>query len=111
MRLIDASVLPYTSVDMTDLPLDSGLFVVMAEDIENAPTIEPEQRWIPVSKETNPKKSGWYLVTVDEEMTADDKRYSGIAEYNATTGEWYDMDDPTDLYLAWQNMPEPWKGG
>lgn len=65
-------------------------------------------KWIPISKATNPKKSGWYIVTISEEMTADNKRFSGIAEYNATTEEWYDMDEPTDLYLAWQPLPEPY---
>ena len=65
--------------------------------------------WIPVSKDTNPSKSGWYIVTCPEEMTASDERFSSIAEYDATTGEWFDMDEPTDCYLAWMPLPEPYR--
>ena len=41
------------------------------EQLENIPAAQPEQKtdeWIPISKETNPTKSGWYLVTVHENV-------------------------------------------
>lgn len=63
-------------------------------------------KWIPISKATNPKKSGWYIVTISEEMTADDKRFSGTAEYNATTEEWYDMDDVAVIDSDYYNNPD-----
>ena len=71
---------------------------------------ETPNGWIPVSKETNPSTSGWYIVTCPEEMTASSERFSSIAEYSAVTGEWFDMDEPTDCYLVWMPLPEPWKG-
>ena len=41
LRLIDADELPIRSIDATDLPKDKGLLVVLKEDIDNAPTVEP----------------------------------------------------------------------
>ena len=64
------------------------------------PSVQPEQKtdeWIPISKETNPTKSGWYLVTVHEDVTNDNERFTGMAEFNATNGMWYDIDEPTDM--------------
>lgn len=85
----------------------------IAKELENLPSVncsEFPNSWRPVSKETNPSTSGWYIVTCPEGMTASNERFSGIAEYNAVTGEWFDMDEPTDCYLAWMPLPEPWKG-
>lgn len=39
MRLINADDLPIASIDITDLPVDRGLLVYYAEDVDNAPTI------------------------------------------------------------------------
>lgn len=84
------------------------------EQLENIPAAQPEQKtdeWIPISKETNPTKSGWYLVTVHEDVTNDNERFTGMAEFNATNGMWYDIDEPTDMYLRWMPLPEPYRGG
>lgn len=81
--------------------------------LDDAPTVKPEQKkdeWIPISKETNPAKSGWYLVTVHEDATIDNERFTAMAEFNATDGVWYDIDEPTDMYLRWMPLPEPYKG-
>jgi len=85
----------------------------LSEIKEMLESSEPEQKkneWIPISKETNPTKSGWYLVTVHEDATIDNKRFTGIAEFNATNGVWYDIEEPTDLYLRWMPLPVPWEG-
>ena len=84
------------------------------EQLENIPAAQPEQKtdeWIPISKETNPTKSGWYLVTVHEDATNDNERFTGMAEFNATNGMWYDIDEPTDMYLRWMPLPAPYRGG
>ena len=84
------------------------------EQLENIPAAQPEQKtdeWIPISKETNPTKSGWYLVTVHEDVTNDNERFTGMAEFNATNGMWYDIDEPTDMYLRWMPLPAPYRGG
>lgn len=70
---------------------------------------ESPNGWKPVSKDTNPSKSGWYIVTCPEEMAASNERFSSIAEYDATTGEWFDMDEPTDCYLAYMPLPAPYQ--
>ena len=82
--------------------------------IEELPSAQPEQKtdeWIPISKETNPTKSGWYLVTSHENATIENKLFTVIAEFNATNGMWYDIDEPTDMYLRWMPLPEPYRGG
>ena len=84
------------------------------ECLKALPSAQPERKtdeWIPISKETNPTKSGWYLVTVHEDATNDNERFTGMAEFNATNGMWYDIDEPTDMYLRWMPLPEPYRGG
>ena len=78
-----------------------GMVTSVFDVIKSLPSAQPEQKtdeWIPISKETNPTKSGWYLVTV-------------MAEFYATDGMWYDIDEPTDMYLRWMPLPEPYRGG
>ena len=95
------------------------IFVQNMNDIDrqtilNLPSAQPEQKtdeWIPISKETNPTKSGWYLVTVHEDATNENKRFTEMAEFNTTNGMWYDIDEPTDMYLRWMPLPEPYRGG
>ena len=82
--------------------------------ISDLPSAQPEQKkdeWIPISKETNPTKSGWYLVTSHENATIENKLFTVIAEFNATNGMWYDIDEPTDMYLRWMPLPAPYRGG
>ena len=84
------------------------------ECVEEEPSAQPEQKtdeWIPISKETNPTKSGWYLVTSHENATIENKLFTVIAEFNATNGMWYDIDEPTDMYLRWMPLPPPYQGG
>ena len=84
---------------------------VVVDAIRIVPPAQPEQRWIPISKETKPTKSGWYLVTAHEDATNDNERFTGMAEFNATNGMWYDIDEPTDMYLRWMPLPAPYRGG
>lgn len=72
--------------------------------IQDAPTIEPEQRWIPVSEKAHPTKEGKYLVTddaggmatvdVDDFMYCDDGNGMWLCSQNVT---------------AWMPLPEPYQ--
>lgn len=93
---------------------DANCGIDSAEVLKALPSAQPEQKkdeWIPISKETNPTKSGWYLVTSHENATIENKLFTVIAEFNATNGMWYDIDEPTDMYLRWMPLPEPYQGG
>ena len=65
--------------------------------------------WIPVSQETNPKKSDIYLVTFVE----GGNRYVERFSYSDFTGwmmpiAWQD-EGHIDNLIAWRDMPEPYK--
>ena len=68
--------------------------------IKNLPSIQSEQRWIPVT-ERLPEKSGYYLATVDTGLKVVDVIFfnngSGFLMANTVT--------------AWKPYPEPYKGG
>ena len=51
------------------------------------------------------------FVTVHEDATNDNERFTGMAEFNAINGMWYDIDEPTDMYLRWMPLPAPYRGG
>ena len=67
--------------------------------IKNLPSIQPEQRWIPVT-ERLPEKSGYYLATVDIGWKIVDVIYfnNGSGFLMANTVE------------AWKPRPEPYQG-
>ena len=90
--------------------------------IENAPTIEPQQRWIPCS-EREPEKYGEYRITWT--TSASKKRFIGDSEYEVTDvwdadhyrfkGEWL-LDDYVKNYpdvkvIAWKPLEEPYRKG
>lgn len=81
--------------------------------IDEQPTIEPEQRWIPVT-ERLPDKMGDYLVTLWD----DGRTWVEIALWNETFGgRWqavlYNDVDYSDIsnVIAWMPLPEPYQGG
>ncbi len=116
MRLIDADALiEDVDGDLTD-SIAEGRAI---EKIMNAPTIEPEQRWIPCS-ERLPDEDLWagsgkqyssnvlmtVVNTIEEETIIDFG--------NTVEGEWYS--ETTDCFiphrwkvLAWMPLPEPYK--
>lgn len=73
--------------------------VVRAIDL---PEPKIENRWIPVT-ERLPEEYGRYLVTVDSKA---------IKEKVVATDDYfpYGWDDYMDDVVAWQYLPEPWKG-
>ena len=82
-------------------------------DIADAPIIEPEQHWIPVT-ERLPKKHGEsYIVTI-----SDGSVYSAALQWDANCKRWYlsflndgnILVDFIDDVIAWMPLPEPWKG-
>ena len=103
MRLIDALELK-RSIACSSI-LEDGK--TLEQIIDEQPTIEPEQRWIPCS-ERLPEDDIKVLVT-------DEDGYIYIAYYDYN--EW--SDDPKiewwtgefRIYpIAWMPLPEPWKG-
>ena len=67
--------------------------------IKNLPSIQPEQRWIPVT-ERLPEKSGYYLATVDIGWKIVDVIY-----FNNGSG--FLM---ANTVKAWKPRPEPYQG-
>lgn len=67
--------------------------------IKNLPSVQPEQRWIPVT-ERLPEKSGYYLATVDIGWKIVDVIY-----FNNGSG--FLM---ANTVKAWKPTPEPYHG-
>ena len=128
MRLIDADELPISSIDITDVgyyvsKYGQGIPAVYWEDIQDAPTIEPEPQWIPCS-ERMPDANGMYLVTMMEKAKAEDlgfdldeievhkMRYSCNAGWQIPRHipKWIN-DVITDEVIAWIPLPEPYREG
>ena len=66
--------------------------------IKNLPSIQPEQRWIPVT-ERLPEKSGYYLATVDIGMKKVD-----VIFFNNGSGFL-----TANTVKAWKPRPEPYQ--
>lgn len=124
MRAIDADALtPDTDYD------DGDFWAFSKTQIENAPTIESEQRWIPISERLS-EKCGWYMCTL--------KDYRVNTYYWNNKGEWIDNGKKhffelynissrytgeditaeqegsvywTDWVIAWMPLPDPYKKG
>lgn len=105
-RLIDADLLGLTDMEiiMCDGDYKEALKMLIYK-IGHAPTIEPEQRWIPCDETVE---------IPDHEVLACDKygeERLGYLEYAdeqwMCASEGYVMYDP----IAWMEKPEPYKGG
>lgn len=113
MRLIDADALRekmYHEAFETDSDMqrwDSGCWIrykMFENSIDSMPTIEPEQRWIPVT-ERMPEVGQ----TVICQCRADIMELLKLD----SCGDWFK--DAEHVYmsgfvLAWMPLPEPWKG-
>lgn len=66
--------------------------------LEELPSAQPEQRWIPCS-ERLPTKQGRYLITQE--------RHYGLY----VTAVYFDGNEFFDEAVAWMSTPEPYKGG
>ena len=70
------------------------------EDLEEQGS---HNRWIACS-ERLPEENGTYLCTFDGELVGQAEPFTGMCGFE--NGEW----DEKDCVIAWQEMPEPWKG-
>lgn len=116
-RLIDADDLPISSIDITDVDYyvskyGQGIPAVYWEDIQDAPTVEPESQWIPCS-ERMPEEHGFYLVSVGSPY-----KHIRVYQYEPCTGYenenlWRGEDGSycfNWFVEAWMPLPESWKG-
>ena len=109
MRCIDADELePDTDYD------DGEYFAYSRAQIENAPTIEPEQHWIPVSERLPENKTAYYLATIANSG----KFFSSTLPDDVETVRWdYDRRKGKDSWhwctertvLAWMPLPSPYR--
>ena len=90
-------------------------------DLDKAPSIEPEQRWIPVSEKL-PEANGRYLVTRGLRAAGALWNRVYIANYSDLMGLksekiWWEGNvgksdfKPIDDVIAWMPLPEQKKGG
>ena len=77
-----------------------GIKFVPKEFIDDAPIIEPENRWIPCS-ERLPKPG--YCITSNE--------YNGVSEDFYYDGHFWNADKNTYEVIAWMPLPEPYQEG
>ena len=84
------------------------------ERIQNLPSVQPEQRWIPCS-ERLPEKEGWYITTVESEKTGkrrieNDLFAIDIALAHGHIPNKFCKDGYRQRTVAWCEFPEPWRG-
>ena len=98
MRLIDADAL-IAEYDRVHVGEPGGARKLM----ENAPTIEPEQRWIPCSERLPD--------TTDFVLTINIVSQCGVYRFDGDC--WLDYDGlfVNEGIRAWMPLPEPYKGG
>lgn len=80
---------------------DSACFI-----IENAPTIDPEQRWIPCTPDTMPEEAGTYLCTCADAgrlIVTLIKWQPRMKSWNLTGSRTYWK------VIAWMPLPEPYQ--
>ena len=78
-------------------PTDAHYPSWYAERLEQMPSAQPEQRWIPCS-ERLPEERGFYLTTTKDK-----------AVYCDYWNE--DNFDRTEMVIAWMPLPEAYRGG
>lgn len=120
MRLIDADAfieflketskkLEFDKIEFKDSSLTAQAIIdgVIADldgtsldGFENAPTIEPEQRWIPVSERLPEEDDDVLLLMAEGEMAVGQRR--GV--------NYWDGYRRRAVIVAWMSLPEPWRG-
>ena len=120
-RLIDADAL-INELNNSHYPgapyVDAGISIAIGK-VCNAPTIEPEQRWIPCSDRLPEEHIGFYLVTVQKRrITTLNVIGCDDTVYDIDIARWdYDRRAPqrgyhwckADKVIAWMPLPEPWR--
>lgn len=92
----------YMVYEIGDAPCRACSIDDIYADLDDAPTIQPEPHWIPVT-ERPPETTGEYLVTKREMYTH--RLIIDIAMYFVNDG-WH----KADPVIAWIPKPEPYKG-
>ena len=119
MRLIDADLLGLTDMEIVMCDGDyKEALKMLIDKIEHVTTIEPEQRWIPVT-ERLPERKGRYLVTRGNDAGT---FWNGvyIVNYSDLMGlnkekHWWTGDVGKSNFerildvIAWMPLPEPYK--
>lgn len=108
MRPIDAdAMLDRLEEWNTDDPIDKALYNFAWNRIIEQPTIESEQRWIPVG-ERLPEKSGQYYVSGKSKVWICE--FLTIHSGTKLLGGWCN-NAANPVVQAWMPLPEPYKGG
>lgn len=112
MRLIDADALETHEIYEGEWVGEGEWFrVVYADDIDNAPTIEAEPRWIPVT-ERLPEKAYGCLVTVWDNNAMGDTFENLLPYFVGWDGDrWNDAEGeecPFEV-IAWMKLPTAYK--
>lgn len=108
MRLIDADKIVYSWQIDADGQEHDG--VTLQSIIDKMPTIEPEQKWIPVS-ERLPHGSCSDLVNVSIHDDSGDTPFDYTScGWVTTDGEYWIVDNEINNHvIAWMPLPEPYK--
>lgn len=69
--------------------------------------VKENDGWIPV-EERLPESDGFYLATLDGEICGQEEAFAGLAEFEH--GKWIDDEEGYKCVLAWQPLPNPYKG-
>ena len=112
--MIDADVLGLTDFEiaMCNGSFEDGLKMILSK-IQNAPTIEPEQRWIPCSERVPEQVNKSYWVCTDTGYQCQCRWTNNLYGFGESDEwEWKIFDIPQyTKVIAWMPLPEPYKGG
>ena len=111
MRPIDAdAMLDRLEEWNTDDPIDKALYNFAWNRIIEQPTIESEQRWIPVGEKL-PEDDDYKPFSYYEDgavLFCTKNGKIGFGWYYDSTKEWANEDDEGKDVVAWMPLPEPY---
>ena len=118
MRLIDADVLKRkaqeVAVESWKMKIKASVETILNQFIDAAPTIESEQKWIPVSERLpdldkyNHGKIWEQEVLITGYFSFDDEKELFISEKFASDVAHGSVNDI--VVTAWMPLPKPWRG-
>ena len=117
MRLIDADALLTERKKSKYYHLPNGDIAIPIIDVEHAPTVQSEQRWISCS-ERMPENDNEVLITVWDAEDDYVEVYKGFYQGHEWWTQWCHgcskiKDEPCgeNIVIAWMPLPEPYRGG